>query len=143
VLNSHFIEFLQEKHKDDISADSLVDLVATQMKQKDEIKSPRNGVDGYLQEISLIPFKMLMFLDESLVIYNKLTKQQEPLTLIMDATQNLMSGLPAPLETARPFLYTVLVATSGVQADFPVCEFTSVRHTHADISGMLLTFFET
>jgi len=102
----------------------------------------KNGPWGYVQELSLFPFKMLLFVDDSLCILHKLTHKDDQLVLIMDATQNLMSGLPKPLDTTRPFLYTILAASGNKDADFPICEFVSVRHTHADINAFMLTYFE-
>jgi hypothetical protein len=86
---------------------------------------------------------MLLFLDESVKIYHELVKRDTNLTLIIDATEGLMSGLPSPLVAKKPLLYTILVGTLGPDmADFPVCEFTSTRHTYADVAGMMLSYFE-
>jgi hypothetical protein len=112
------------------------------MKLDDELVG--KNVEGYIQEIGLYPFKMILYVDESLEILHRLSSRDPSLTLIIDATDSLLSGLPSPLETKRPLLYTILVKNPDLEeADFPICEFTSTRHTYADVTYALLSFFET
>jgi hypothetical protein len=86
---------------------------------------------------------MLLYVDESLEILHRLSSRDSSLTIIIDATESPLSGLPSPLDTKRPLLDKILVENPVMEeANYPICEVTSSRHTYADVSYALLHFFK-
>lgn len=75
------IIFTQSLKEDDLDAEIVKDILATRLSLHEDFPDKNKRIPGYCQEISVWPFRVLMFTKMQLELLNRTTKRFGPRTL--------------------------------------------------------------
>ena len=92
-------------------------------------------VDGYIQEIGVVPFRLCLYLQEQVDAFIADCKEEEGGILHLDATGSVVAK-SVSRSSAPIFLYSVVMACNLVSA----VDFMTNRHSAPWLSGILLNF---
>lgn len=95
-------------------------------------------LDGYCQDVSFKPFRVVLFSEESIQLFRKTAKEGR-VTLFMDATSNISKAIEG--FSKKKIFYYALVVKSKSGKPVAVCEFFSSRQNYLSIMYCLECFF--
>lgn len=131
------ISRLQVSKKDDLHPHVLVDLLLTKTMYEEKYDS--RILSGYIQQISLYPFAVVLYTENSMKLCRRVT-QKKNAEIFLDATSTIVASLPSELDSRRIFYYAAVVKNAD-SAPAPVLEFYTAQQDHVAISYCLESFF--
>jgi hypothetical protein len=96
--------------------------------------SKTSHVRGYIQNLDIAPFGMLLFSDLQLLIWKSIMKDNP--ILYFDSTGSILKS-PSSETESKPFLYSLVAHCVELKKIIPIAEFLTTRHHQDNIASYL------